>query len=73
MARQQLAKQLFGVPSLETVSRIADSDAVAQAEAAHYRFSTKMRGLELQYEIEASKLRSEFLQELSELQSDTGE
>lgn len=70
MARQQLAKQLFGVPSLEITERIADSDTVAKAEAAHYRFSTKMRGLELQYEIEASKLRAAFLAELASLQSE---
>lgn len=69
MGRQQLAKQIFGVPSLEITGRIADSDAVAQAEAAHYQFSAKMRGLELQYEVEASKLRADFLAELAELQT----
>jgi hypothetical protein len=57
MARQ-LTKAMFGVPSLEITERIADSDSVARAEAAHYRFSARMRGLEHQYEVEASKLRS---------------
>jgi hypothetical protein len=43
---KQLIKQIFGVPSLETASRIDDADNVAKAEAAHYRLSARMRELE---------------------------
>jgi len=32
---KQLIKQVFGVPSLETASRMDDADSVAKAEAAH--------------------------------------
>ena len=41
-----LQKQIFGVPSLETASRIDDSDATNAACAAHFRFNSRMRELE---------------------------
>jgi hypothetical protein len=41
-----LTKQIFGMPSIETASRIDDSDATNAACAASYRFNTRMRELE---------------------------
>lgn len=53
-----ITKQIFGMPSFETASRIDDSDKAASFEAAHYRFSARMRELELQFEVKASELRA---------------
>ena len=60
-----LQKQILGMPSIETASRIDDSDATNAACAAHFRFSTSMRELEAQFETKASELRAAFLAELS--------
>jgi hypothetical protein len=54
----------FGVPSPETATRIDDGDAANAACAAHFRFSTRMRELEAQFEGKASELRAAFLAEL---------
>ena len=62
-----LQKQIFGMPSLETATRIDDSDATNAACAAHFRFSTRMRELEAQFEAKASELRAAFLAELAAL------
>jgi hypothetical protein len=62
---KSLIKQIFGVPSLETASRIDDADNVAKAEAAHYRLTARMRELEAQFEAKASELRAAFLAELA--------
>jgi hypothetical protein len=62
---KQLIKQIFGVPSLETASRIDDADNVAKAEAASYRLAARMRELEAQFEAKASELRAAFLTELA--------
>jgi hypothetical protein len=62
-----LAKQLFGVPSLETASRIDDSDIVSAFEAAHYRCATRMRELERHFEVKASEIRSAFVDEVTEI------
>jgi hypothetical protein len=64
---RQLPKQIFGMPSTETASRIDDSDATNAACAAHFRFTARMRELEVQFEAKASELRSAFLAELSAL------
>jgi hypothetical protein len=53
-----LQKQIFGVPSLETASRIDDSDATNAACAAPFRFNSRMRELEAQFEAKASELRA---------------
>jgi len=58
---------LFGVPSLETAQRIDDSDKVEALHAAHYRLTARMRELEDRFEVEASKLRAAFLQEVIEI------
>jgi hypothetical protein len=61
-----LAKQIFGVPSLETVTRIDNSDKVAAFEAAHYRCAARMRELEQQFEVKASEIRAAFVAECAE-------
>ena len=62
-----LQKQIFGMPSTETASRIDDSNATNAACAASYRFNARMRELETQFEAKASELRSAFLAELAAL------
>ena len=62
---KSLTKPVFGVPSLETAGRIDDNDAANAACAAHFRFQTRMRELEGQYEAKASELRAAFLAELA--------
>lgn len=65
MSKLPSVKQIFGVPSLETVTRIDDSDKVSAFQAAHYRLSTNMRELEMQFEGKAAELRSAFVEEIS--------
>jgi hypothetical protein len=62
-----LQKQIFGALSTETASRIEDSDATNAACAASYRFNSRMRELEAQFEAKASELRAAFLAELAAL------
>ena len=67
---RQLSKQTFGMPSLETASRIDDSDAANAACAAHFRFNSRMRELEGQFEAKASELRAAFLAELAAIREE---
>jgi hypothetical protein len=62
--------ELFGVPSVETATRIDDSDAANAACAAQYRYSARMRELEAQFEGKASEVRAAFLAELAEIRGD---
>jgi hypothetical protein len=64
---KQITKQLFGVPSIETTSRIDDVDKVSSLEAAHYRCSARMRELEPQFEAKASEIRAAFVAEAAEI------
>jgi hypothetical protein len=68
-----LQKQIFGMPSTETASRIDDSDATNAACAAHFRFTARMRELEQQFEAKASELRADFLHELSIIREGEGQ
>jgi hypothetical protein len=70
---KHMTKQTFGVPSLETASRIDDSDATNAACAAHFRYSSRMRELESQFEAKASELRAAFLHELSIIRDGEGQ
>jgi hypothetical protein len=70
MATKQLSRPTFGVPSLETATRIDDSDATNAACSAHFRFQTRMRELETQFEAKASELRAAFLAELADIRAD---
>jgi hypothetical protein len=63
----------FGVPSLETCTRIADEDSVRALQAAHYRLTARMRELELAFEAKASELRQAFLAETTKILSDSEE
>jgi hypothetical protein len=67
MVRNQVTKQIFGVPSLETSSRIDTNDQACRANAAHYRCQSRMRQLEAEFEAKASEIRSAFVAELAEI------
>jgi hypothetical protein len=64
---KQTVAKTFGVPSLETASRIDDSDAANAACAAHYRYSARIRELEAHFEQKASELRAAYLAELADI------
>jgi hypothetical protein len=70
---KHLTPKAFGVPSLETATRIDDSDATNAACAAHFRFNARMRELEQQFEVKASEVRSAFLAELAGTQGEAAE
>jgi hypothetical protein len=67
-----LTKQTFGVPSLETATRIDDNDKTAALQAAGYRFTARMRELEAQFEGKASELRSAYLAEAATINETAG-
>ena len=64
--KQNVAKS-FGIPSLETAERIANSDATHDVQAATYRFNARMRELEQQFEIKASEIRAAFVAEVAQV------
>lgn len=69
-----VAKQnIFGVPSLETASRIDNEDMVSAMHAAHYRLSARMRELECQFEVKAAELRQAFIDETNRILSGVAE
>jgi hypothetical protein len=70
---KHMTKQIFGALSTETASRIDDSDATNAACAASYRFNSRMRELETQFEVKASELRAAFLHELSIIHEGEGQ
>jgi hypothetical protein len=70
---KHMTKQVFGVPSLETATRIDDSDATNAACAAHFRFTVRMRELEAHFKTKASELRANFLHELSLIHEGEGQ
>jgi hypothetical protein len=64
---KSLSKEIFGVPSLQTATRIDDSDKVSAFQAAHFRLCSRMRELESQFEQKASELRSAFVSEVAQI------
>jgi hypothetical protein len=56
MVKTQITKQIFGVPSLETASRIDTHDQACRAQAAAYRCTTRLHELEAQFEAKASEI-----------------
>jgi hypothetical protein len=68
-----VAKQIFGMPSIETATRIDDSDAANAACAANYRFQSRMHELTAQFEQKASEVRAAYLAELAGVRGDEGE
>jgi hypothetical protein len=73
MSKQLSKQQIFGVPSLETASRIDDSDKVSAFQAAHFRMHSRMRELEVQFEVKASELRAAFVAECAGIAGGDGE
>jgi hypothetical protein len=67
MTKNQVAKAIFGVPSLETSTRIDNEDMVSAMHAAHYRLSAQMRELECQFEVKAAELRQAFIDETNKI------
>jgi hypothetical protein len=64
---KHLTKQAFGVPSVETASRIDASDRVSALHAAGYRYNARVREIELQFEAKIAELREAYLDEVSGL------
>jgi hypothetical protein len=57
----------FGALTPEAVERIDHNDAAHSASSAHYKFETRMRALQLQYESKAAEIRREYLAEIGAL------
>jgi hypothetical protein len=64
---KHLAKQAFGVPSVETANRIEASDKVSALHAATYRYDSRVREIELQFEAKVAELREAYLHEVAEI------
>jgi hypothetical protein len=73
MAKNVTKANLFGVPSLETATRIDNEDMVAALHAAHYRLTARMRELECQFEVKAAELRQSFIDESQEILAQASE
>jgi hypothetical protein len=67
---KNLTKQTFGMPSVETASRIDASDRVSALHAAGYRYDSRAREIELQFEAKIAELRQAYLDEVATIQSD---
>lgn len=67
MTKLPSTKQIFGVPSIETATRIDDSDRCTRAAAEHYRLCARMRQLESEFEEKASALRAAFTVSMAEI------
>lgn len=70
MTKQQISRQAWGVPSLETASRIDASDRVSALHAAHYRLNARLHELETQFEAKAAELREAYLNEVATIHSE---
>jgi hypothetical protein len=57
----------FGVPSLETCTRIDNEDQVCRLRAIHFRLQERMRELETSFELKAAELRQVFLEECAKV------
>jgi hypothetical protein len=55
------------MPSLETASRIDDSDKVSAFEAARFRCQTRLPELESQFEEKAGEIRAALVAEVAEI------
>jgi hypothetical protein len=73
MVKLPAKQQIFGVPSIETVARVDNSDKCNAFAAAHYRLQENMRGLETAFEAKASELRAAFVQEVSAITMEAAE
>jgi hypothetical protein len=73
MTRLPAKQAIFGVPSIETVTRVDDSDKCNAFAAAHYRLQENMRSLENQFEAKASELRATFVHEVEAITAEAAE
>ena len=64
---RNITKSPFGVPSLETASRIDNVDKTTAFTAAHYRMTARLRQLECEFEAKASEICTAFLAEVAEI------
>jgi hypothetical protein len=62
-----LAPMKFGALTPEAIERIDHNDAAHSASSAHYKFETRIRALQQQYEIKAAEIRREYLAEIGAL------
>jgi hypothetical protein len=67
---KHLTKQAFGVPPVETASRIDNSDKVSALHAAGYRYDARVREIELQFEAKIPELREAYLDEVADIQGE---
>lgn len=68
-----VATKSFGLPSLEVATRIDNSDKVSALHAAGYRYDSRLRELEHQFEAKASELRTAYLDECATIHSEAEE
>jgi hypothetical protein len=67
---KHLTPKAFGVPSVETASRIDASDRVSALHAAGYRYDARVREIELQFEAKIAELREAYLGEVADIQGE---
>jgi hypothetical protein len=67
---KHLAPKAFGVPSVETASRIDASDRVSALHAAGYRYDARVREIEAMFEAKIAELRSAYLDEVAGIHSE---
>jgi hypothetical protein len=62
---KHLTPKAFGVPSVETASRIDASDRVSALHAAGYRYDARVREIEAQFEAKVAEIREAYLDEVA--------
>jgi hypothetical protein len=72
LAGALLRRKLFRKPldlsaSIETASRIENSDKVSALHAATYRYDARVREIELQFEAKIAELREAYLGEVADI------
>jgi hypothetical protein len=67
---KHVTTKAFGVPSVETATRIDNSDRVSALHAAGYRYDARVREIEQQFEAKIAELRSSYLDEVAGIQGE---
>jgi hypothetical protein len=70
---KHLTPKAFGVPSVETASRIDASDRVSALHAAGYRYDARVREIEAQFEAKVAEIREAYLAEVTDIQGEAAE
>jgi hypothetical protein len=60
----------FGVPSPEVIGNIEVAQACNELQTANFRYQTKMRDLNRQFEVKAADVRQEYLDEVRQINGD---